>query len=370
MEKLEIKGDSIIWTVGKRNWLTDFTGLTKSLLTERHPYTNDTLKPSTCKKLGDTIKKLAGGWYLDHLNAAKSFETIGIKDLRTVKAGGKGKKLGNGKYATVYSLNGYAIKAIGHKFYNGLPRLDGKFEAKIMTILRNKIVYPMLSPCVVSMHKYTADKGTDSVVLEKMDKTFWRYLQQKTDARVVKGIILQVLFTLLTIQTVIPGFRHNDIKVDNVLLDVSKRDKDITLRYGKAFWTLPKDIPMAKLADFDYSSITSNCVNPKVGTSHSKSFGCSDASSKIYDIHLFLNSVYSYRANLSADITKWLTEQLAPRTRGVDTTEIKFGRLRKPAKWEQKMRPVRELLDDKLFSQLRRERATYPVWGLKNLDNI
>nr|QBK87359.1 MAG: putative serine/threonine protein kinase [Marseillevirus LCMAC201] len=360
MEKLKIKGNVILWMVGTQKWLITFEELNHSYVCNRHPHTNKQLSRATQNKIIEILRGVASVWWISTLKKMKNYHKIPLSRLSLLKK--LGTKLGSGKYASVYRYNSYAVKVINHRFYKNLPRIDGKLEAKILTILRDRITYALLSPNIIGIYQYTQDKKTDYIVLEKLDRTFWDYLQSNPKERIVKGIILQVLFSITILQHVLPGFRHNDLKVDNILLDFTQRKK-ITLRYKGYYWILPSDIPLVKIADFDYAYIPKLCNNPKVGTGHARSFGCTKTPSKIYDTHLFLNSLYSYRHNLSPILQEWL-QQLPKETRGNENTGVKFGRLRIPEKWEKKIRNPLYILVSRFFSEFRITQPMYPMWGL------
>ena len=169
MEKLNIKGNIILWTIGSRNWLINFDELTQAYVSGRHPYTHRDLSTATQNKLLGIIRKIAGQWWVPALKKIKNYRKIPLSQLQLVKRSGV--KLGSGKYATVYLLKSNAVKVINHRFYKHLPKIDGELEARILTILKNKITYPYLSPNIITMYQYTPDKKTDYIVLEKLDKT-------------------------------------------------------------------------------------------------------------------------------------------------------------------------------------------------------
>ena len=362
MEKLEIKGNIVLWTIGPRKWLVNFEELTKAYICGRHPHTLRELSTATLNKILYIIRRLGGEWWIPALKRDKNHQRITLFRLQQLKASGI--KIGSGKYATVYSLDGKAIKVINHRFYKHLPTIDGKVEKKVLSILKNKITYSCVSPNIITMYQYTPDKKTDYIILEKVNRTFWTYLLNKPNEHIVKGIILQILFTLTVVTHVLPGFRHNDLKVDNILLDFTPRTQPLTLHYKKQFWRLPSDIPLVKIADFDYSYIPRLCINPKVGTSHANSFGCTKAPSEIYDVHLFLNSLYTYRKKLGAIMNMWLQQQLPEKTRGNETSAVKFGRLKKPTKWEGVIRTPVHMLTSSFFLEFRTIHPTFPIWGI------
>jgi serine/threonine protein kinase len=362
MEKLVIKGDTILWSSGNYNWLLSFDELTKAFLAGKHPYTKQQLSPTSIFKILRIINALTGKWWIVLLKMIKNYKKIPVVKLTKLK---KGDRLGSGKYATVYAYNKYAIKVVEHKFYRHLPPSDGSFEAKIMMLLKNKLLYSYRTPNIITMFQYIPTEKTDYLVMEKLDTTFWSYIRNNLDDHIIKAIILQVLFTLLIIQNTIPGFRHNDLKIDNILLDVTPRKKDITLRYKTFLWKLPKNIPLVKIADFDYASVSNIIKNPKVGTPFAKTFGCTDKPSKIYDEHIFLNSIYSCRKRLSPQIVTWLEQQLPILTRGNDNAGVKVGRLKNPEKWNGHIKTPFKILTSKFFNTFRTTKVVEPVWGIK-----
>jgi hypothetical protein len=363
-ENLEINGNVILWSLGKKRWVLSYEELTPVYLSGKHPYTGADLSTATLNKILTMIKQIAGAWWVPELKKIKNYRKIPLSKLQTIKSGA-GKKLGNGKYATVYLYNGYAVKVINHRFYKHLPRIDGAVEAKIQRLLTKKLVYTFACPNIITTYQYIADKRTDYIVMEKLEKTFWTMLQSDPDPKIIKGVLLQVLFTLAVLHHELPKFRHNDLKVDNILLDYTPRKQRLTLRYKKYFWVLPSNVPLVKIADFDYSCLPGVCDNPKVGTEHAMSFGCTKTPSSIYDLHLFLNSFYSYRGVLTPETSKWLLAQLPEPTRGNENKAVRFGRLKEPKDWEGQIRTPLHLLIGHFFSEFRTIKPSYPLWGIR-----
>jgi serine/threonine protein kinase len=245
MENLINKSGIVLWTVGNKKWLVSYDELTLAYINGKYPFSSRELSMAIENKILLTIRHLAGNKWITTLKKIKNYKRIPLRKLQYIKE--VNSKLGTGKYAIVYGYNGFAIKVINHRFYKGLPRIDGSIEAKILHLLRNNVSFACLTPCIITMYQYTSSKGTDYIVLEKLSSTFWDYLQGTTTDKVIKGIIMQVLFTLLAIKSVYPGFRHNDLKVDNILLDNSLRTQKITLQYKSHYWILSPEIPFVKI---------------------------------------------------------------------------------------------------------------------------
>lgn len=91
----------------------------------------------------------------------------------------------------------------------------------------------------------------------------------------MKSFIFQVLFALYKIRRVYPGFRHNDLHLDNILI-----------KPGSPY-------PVAVINDFGFSTLgNSNTQNPLVNKGNfAKNWGIGAKTKPDYDVHLFLNEL-------------------------------------------------------------------------------
>ena len=89
----------------------------------------------------------------------------------------------------------------------------------------------------------------------------------------IRSFIYQVLFALYKIRKVFPGFRHNDLHLDNILV-----------RAGTP-------TPVAVINDFGFSTL-GDSKNPLVNSGNfAKNWGIGDDTGPEYDVHLFLNEM-------------------------------------------------------------------------------
>ena len=105
------------------------------------------------------------------------------------------------------------------------------------------------------------------------------------------SIFFQLIFTLVIIFEKYPNFRHNDLKVDNILVtitDMSPKTVGYYLYYvdGK-YYSVPNLGFQIKLWDFDLSCIKGVVDNYK--TENMQEYGIRDTKNQYYDIHCFLN---------------------------------------------------------------------------------
>jgi hypothetical protein len=106
----------------------------------------------------------------------------------------------------------------------------------------------------------------------------------------IKIVIFQILYTIAATQNALPGFRHNDLSTNNVLIR-NNHKKEVT-KYsveGMVFYT-PTKYAVA-VTDYDFVHIPSIRIlnNRRVMSGNYK---VSDEDNVSYDVHLFIKSVY------------------------------------------------------------------------------
>ena len=361
MEQISIKKNVITWTIQGKPHILNLEKIGDCYVKNKHFVRGKQVTPEILDKMSRIISTCGGEWWLKHLETIKTYKKLGISQLtKLVQAG----SIGEGKYGSVHPYKNFAVKHVPFKYYDDLPRIDGKFESDMLQILEKKLVETNYTPHLIKIYQHTQGKNSDFIVMERADTNFFEAITSTDiDERTVKGILLQVIFTCAVWQRVLKNFRHNDLKTDNILLFLKPRKKAITLYLGDDYWTLPPDIPFAKIADFDYANLPQVHKNPKVGTKHALSFGCGQKGSKVYDIHLLLNSMYNHRENLPTSIKKWLEKQLPLATRGNMGKHLKWSRLKSPGDWEKILPSPEKLLQSGFFDEFRGEKK-YPLWGI------
>lgn len=105
----------------------------------------------------------------------------------------------------------------------------------------------------------------------------------------LKPLLFQILYTLACLQVVFPGFRHNDLSSNNVLVKPAKYMCILYNFAGRKFYI--KSRLTAAMADFDFTHVPGHAVlsNERVlSGKYNVNPGVNDA----YDAHLLLKSVY------------------------------------------------------------------------------
>jgi hypothetical protein len=98
--------------------------------------------------------------------------------------------------------------------------------------------------------------------------------RKRLNDRFMKSAIFQVLNAIHKIRTKYPGFRHNDLHLENILV-----------KPGKPY-------PIMVLNDFGYSTLDNKITNPLVANGlYAENWGMGPKTSPEYDVHLFLNEM-------------------------------------------------------------------------------
>lgn len=112
-------------------------------------------------------------------------------------------------------------------------------------------------------------------------------------------IFFQILFTLAIIQQEYPSFRHNDMKANNILvqLDNIETDSNKAYRYnlGNVYFIVPNINLQIKIWDFDFACIDGIIENNKVNSDWTKKINITKKENKYYDMHYFFNTLISKR---------------------------------------------------------------------------
>jgi hypothetical protein len=107
-----------------------------------------------------------------------------------------------------------------------------------------------------------------------------------------KTIFFQVLSVLAVIQYKYPGFRHNDLKANNILVHkVTAKNERWKYYINKTTYRVPNIGYSIKLVDFDFSCIPDIVENNKVDHSWTDRINVHAQTNRYYDIHYFFNTL-------------------------------------------------------------------------------
>ena len=112
--------------------------------------------------------------------------------------------------------------------------------------------------------------------------------------KVWRVILFQILSVLAVIQAKYPGFRHNDLKANNLLIhSIESRNKNNKFKYkinGQTY-IIPNIGIQIKLWDFDFACIDGIVDNTKVNAEWTDKINVNPRKNRYYDIHYFFNTL-------------------------------------------------------------------------------
>ena len=156
----------------------------------------------------------------------------------------------------------------------------------------------------------------------------------------LKTLLFQILYTLATIQEVYPAFRHNDLHIGNILInivvsnpDFYRNDIDIDkLSYIKYnFLTQVFYVPFFEFStllwDYDFSSIDGLVDNYKAKYSFNN-IGISQYPNHYFDMHCCLNCIYnSLKVDIDSDSKQFILDCIPDKLLQVQSSYTNFWRI-------------------------------------------
>ena len=107
-------------------------------------------------------------------------------------------------------------------------------------------------------------------------------------------IFYQILSVLAVIHAKYPGFRHNDMKANNILIhniDVDESVKKYKYKLNNQVYVVPNIGFQIKLWDFDFACIPGIVDNSKVDAEWTNKINIKPEQNRYYDIHYFFNTL-------------------------------------------------------------------------------
>lgn len=252
------------------------------------------------------------------VNALQKYNACSPERISKELSGKNGmKKLGEGVYGIVH------VAPIGENRYMAIKREklnDNSIfhEYAMMKYLTHK---GMLVPKPYAMRKCNygnimyyeyANGGTLEIFIDRLLK--------KPQLKAIvpyyfKSIICQILYTIYYFQQNIPGFRHNDLHLGNVLISKSGK-KDGYSRYKiDGLRVLRKNLGIiAYIHDFGFANCKALPNEEVEKNYHKKSYGIATDSNVMYDVHFFLNCLYHKYKNepLFAGAKQFIEDSFTP----------------------------------------------------------
>ena len=175
-------------------------------------------------------------------------------------------------------------------------------------------------------------------------------------------IIFQILFTLALVHEKYPAFRHNDMKANNILVemtDIKKDRPDCRYRYnlGDTKFIIPNINIQIKIWDFDFACIDGIIKNNKVNSDWTKKINITPNENKYYDMHYFFNTLISkrffpqfYNGGAPSEIIDFVHRIVPEKFRNGSKYINKKGRIQVDVEYTT---PYKVIMDDPLFEKYR-----------------
>lgn len=109
-------------------------------------------------------------------------------------------------------------------------------------------------------------------------------------------IFFQIISTLAVIQGKYPSFRHNDLKLNNILIqniDTTHSDRPFIYTVDEQTFYVPNIGMRCKIWDFDFACIPGIVENSKVNALWTNDINVNPESHPYYDLHYFFNTMVS-----------------------------------------------------------------------------
>lgn len=107
-----------------------------------------------------------------------------------------------------------------------------------------------------------------------------------------KVIFFQIISVLAVIQSKFPGFRHNDLKANNVLIHkIQQRGTLYSYKVCHTKYVVPNIGYRIKLWDFDFACVPGIVENAKVNHAWTNEINVKPEQNRYYDLHYFFNTL-------------------------------------------------------------------------------
>lgn len=141
-----------------------------------------------------------------------------------------------------------------------------------------------------------------------------------------KPLIFQVIHTLAVLQKEFPGFRHNNLTPENILVYINKKPEDMLYEFGSKRWKLENTNFYIKIGNFEKSTL------PKyygVKNQRDTDVPYITQINDYFDIHTFLNALINKNdllnlSNCELETKNFIDKVLPVKLRGKSTNETLF----------------------------------------------
>ena len=273
---------------------------------------NENAPKYTCNITKNLYHRVAENYSIgfNQMNANHKSNNMDLIQIKKTMARKGMAKLDTGKQGTVYLASFRRRAPPGSEFVIKVSPFDKRLKSKpqvaaiedkiqraLYAVVPKHIPKP-LAPMLVcekfvepkNLLSYTSPNVKTYKNYEKQSVMFSEYIsngpfpkyiakiaaspRKRLNDGFMRSVISQVLTALYKIRRKYPGFRHNDMHLENILV-----------KPGKPY-------PIMVLNDFGYATLDDKVKNPTVtNAEYSENWGIGPKTGPLYDVHLFLNEM-------------------------------------------------------------------------------
>uniref|UniRef100_A0A6C0C933 Protein kinase domain-containing protein n=1 Tax=viral metagenome TaxID=1070528 RepID=A0A6C0C933_9ZZZZ len=172
--------------------------------------------------------------------------------------------------------------------------------------------------------------------------------------------IFQILFTLSLIHKKYPAFRHNDMKANNILVQLTNITSSMPYycyNMDGVKFIMPNINMQIKIWDFDFACIDGIIENNKVNASWTRKMNITKKENKYYDMHYFFNTLISarffpqfYEGGVPPEIVEFVHRIIPEKYRTAGKYVNEKGRIQVDFEYTT---PYKVIMTDPLFNKYR-----------------
>jgi serine/threonine protein kinase len=238
------------------------------------------------------------------------------------------KKLGSGSYGTVDSIifdkQGkvkFSFKRAKYenskatRHYASSPNV----EVLMMIYLNQTFVFPDLCPHFVTYIGHNQCKNFMVLMMEQCDTTLENLIERKKNYSLSHNdwdsILFQIVFTLACVQHHNSYYRHNDLKLDNIFINIKSKPVKLYYEWDNVKYSITTRY-IVKIADFGMSCMQGTINHRDILGGGYSYVGISQERHRLYDIHhvmAFVKKYYINNKSLKSRVNTPITYELIDR---------------------------------------------------------
>ena len=243
-----------------------------------------------------------------------------------------------------YSYSEFNVNNLKKVSYNAFNKIKNKINANL---IQNKGIL-------------ISNKWFDYSDLQKYSS------QNQLNLKHWKCIFFKVIYTLLVILDIYPGFRHNDLSCSNIFVQSNNKIGKNLYYYNKKYYSIPNLGYEIYISDFEFSNIPSKTINKNIYSGIEIDYGIYLEKNQSYDLHFFLNSI-KIRKNIPTEVIEFIDTVIPPSYLGESNDFINNYRLIN----NEEIFDIKEIINNDFFNEFITEQPNINDYEkIYNIENV